>query len=492
MAKDETVNLYALIVAVGKYKDESAVKLPVVPAATQLYDFLAERRGLFGKAHVALLIDEQATKANIVKALTTGLSKAGKKDIVIVYMESHGSILPSDPEKFYFMAYDSTSGKPETFLWVNNKELFRDVKSERLLFLTGSCFSGGFLTGLARTKGLKPSMGFLEELEGRFGISAASGAEVSVFGGRYGMSLFGFYLIKGLRGEADANGDGIVTVKELYDYISDRVVKDSLGAQHPQLFASRGDPEATPIYKTPVYSKELKIDVKFFYEAEDGQVKPLTDESVLKSRQRVGVAFKAESDCYVHVLWWDTNGKVGRLFPNPRLTEGDRSGSVQAGKTYWLPSKGQEKYWYVLDDQAGHETIYFVASRERNKKLEKLYEELQAVGARVSSAARVGDPARMLEREINLMGFADQTVPMKKQAASYRSREQLVDEFENKIKIAGADAVVRVKFKHAPGAAVTPVEAPPAAVKRKVEPEIKARPKPTEDPEAKPAQESPH
>ncbi len=55
------------------------------------------------------------------------------------------------------------------------------------------------------------------------------------------------------------------------------------------------------------------------------------------------LAFKADADCFVHVVWWDSNGNVGRLFPNPKLTEG--SGEIKAGETHWLPYK-QGKHWY--------------------------------------------------------------------------------------------------------------------------------------------------
>jgi len=170
----------------------------------------------------------------------------------------------------------------------------------------------------------------------------------------------------------------------------------------------------------------------------------LTNDSVLKSGQHVGVAFKPDADCYVHVLWWDSTGQVGRLFPNPELTEG--TGEAKAGKIQWLPSR-KGKHWYVLDDKPGVETVYVVASRERNPKLEELYEQMKALSAEARKGAKGADISEQIEREINLMGFADYTVPAKS-PQSFENREKLFEELAAKIQVAGAEAFFQLKFKH--------------------------------------------
>ncbi len=84
------VDLYALIVGLEKYKDPSIKSTPMAAAATQLNDFLIERRGLFRNVKVALLLDEKATKANILKVLKEELKAARKDDIVLIFMNAHG------------------------------------------------------------------------------------------------------------------------------------------------------------------------------------------------------------------------------------------------------------------------------------------------------------------------------------------------------------------------------------------------------------------
>lgn len=438
-------DLYALVVGVQKYKDPSNNRLSI-QGTTELYDFLVERRNLFGNAKVALLTDEKATKENIEKVLKTELTKARKNDVVLIFLDGHGGLDPSTPDQYYFCPYDATGALSKTGVCVSDKRIFKAIPSERLLLLTGSCFSGGFLAGLARGRGPDAFFDFFGELKGRFGMSAARNDQVAWVDKKFGMNVFNFFVTKGLRGAADTSGDGHITIKELYDYVFANVVRETNNAQEPQLFPATGETASTTIYSCPTYSDKLEVDVRFFYETEDNLVKPLTDESQLKSGQHVAIAFKANMDCFVHIFWWDSAGQVGRLFPNPKLTEG--SGEVKAGEKVWLPSKGG-KHWYVLDHNPGYETVYFVASRERNPKLEELYEHLVKLGEKARQGAEGQGVAEAIEREINLMGFADYVVPVKDSPA-YENKEKLFEEMESKIKVAGLDGFVRLRFKHDP------------------------------------------
>jgi uncharacterized caspase-like protein len=76
---------------------------------------------------------------------------------------------------------------------------------------------------------------FLETSKGRAILTASRAKELSQEDSKLGHGLFTYYLLQGLSGKADANGDNIVTVSELYDYVNEQVVKTSRGSQHPEL-----------------------------------------------------------------------------------------------------------------------------------------------------------------------------------------------------------------------------------------------------------------
>jgi uncharacterized caspase-like protein len=89
---------------------------------------------------------------------------------------------------------------------------------------------------------------FLERLtrsKGRVIITAAGPNEVALETAELGHGLFTYYLLEGLGGRADRDGDGIVTVSELYEYLEhevDRRARAVGGRQRPLM---RGEIEGT-------------------------------------------------------------------------------------------------------------------------------------------------------------------------------------------------------------------------------------------------------
>ena len=71
---------------------------------------------------------------------------------------------------------------------------------------------------------------------------------------KYGMDVFGFYFIKGLRGEA-ATPDGKITVKTLYDYLSREYRKKPKEYSTRSYLLQRENAETTTIYSVPTYPK---------------------------------------------------------------------------------------------------------------------------------------------------------------------------------------------------------------------------------------------
>jgi len=55
-----------------------------------------------------------------------------------------------------------------------------------------------------------------------------------------------------------------------------------------------------------------------------------------------------------------------------------------------------------------------------------------------------------LERRLNLMGFADFTVPKEEASASFINKEALFGSLKNEAKVPRADAIVKLSFKHVP------------------------------------------
>jgi uncharacterized caspase-like protein len=105
-----------------------------------------------------------------------------------------------------------------------------------------ACYSGaagGRTFASKRTRAARVDEVFLDRLtrsKGRAILTASRGSEVSLEVPELGHGLFTHYLVQGLRGAADLDRDGIVSLQELYQYLEQQVSQKSRsigGNQHP-------------------------------------------------------------------------------------------------------------------------------------------------------------------------------------------------------------------------------------------------------------------
>ena len=119
--------------------------------------------------------------------------------------------------------------------------IFRRLVPERVVFLIDTCFSGAaggrsVYDPDGTGRGLLSGEFLSRMVEGGRGrvILAASGPNESARElERLGHGVFTYFLLEGLRGRADDNRDGDVTVDEIYEYAFQEVRKATRGEQNP-------------------------------------------------------------------------------------------------------------------------------------------------------------------------------------------------------------------------------------------------------------------
>ena len=245
---------WAVVIGVGRYESPEVPRLRyTVPDAEAIYDALIKSAG-FKKDHVLLLTDrseKRPTLRNVKWALGTFLARSAKKDdTVIIFFAGHGApevdqrgverdgfskyLVPSDaePDDLY-----STALPMDEF-----QTIFARLEAERVVVFLDACYSGaagGRTFASKKTRSAHVDDLFLERAtssKGRAIITASRPSEVSIELPDLGHGIFTYYVLQALKGAADLNRDGIVSLQELYEYVERQVSQKARavgGNQHP-------------------------------------------------------------------------------------------------------------------------------------------------------------------------------------------------------------------------------------------------------------------
>jgi uncharacterized caspase-like protein len=76
-------------------------------------------------------------------------------------------------------------------------------------------------------------------------FTASAAGEVSQEYPELGHGVFTYYLLEGMKGEADLNNDYTVTINELMQYVEDQVKRKTKGAQNPTRSQTMFDKDLT-------------------------------------------------------------------------------------------------------------------------------------------------------------------------------------------------------------------------------------------------------
>jgi hypothetical protein len=231
----------ALIIATSDYQDAGLARL--VAPGLDAHDFAgalqAPHIGAFDSVQMLVNESEPASRRAIARFF------AGRKpdDLLLLYFSGHG--VRDDHGQLYLAVSDTDRGLlsataiPANFI----NEQMNASRSRRQVLILDCCNSGAFAQGSKGAAGA--SMGIATAFEGtgygRVVLTATDATQYAWEGdearGEAANSVFTHFLVRGLEtGEADADGDGRVTLDELYDYVYERVVMQT-PRQTPRKFA---------------------------------------------------------------------------------------------------------------------------------------------------------------------------------------------------------------------------------------------------------------
>lgn len=241
------VDRWAIVVGISKYKYESLNLKYADRDAEELCKLLqTPSGGGFEADHIVKLVNEDATTANITRALRSFLKKPAREDIVLIYFACHGAPDIDRPNIVYLLTHD-TDPKDISGTALPMREVDLSLKdnllAERVIIIADTCHSAAIGGGIGRRSAQNNSAvvnRYLQEVgTSRGGVALLTSAEANEvsfedekWGGGHG--VFTHYLLEGMRGAADYKPrNGIVAVGELFEYVRENVQKATGNQQHP-------------------------------------------------------------------------------------------------------------------------------------------------------------------------------------------------------------------------------------------------------------------
>ncbi len=223
---------WAVVIGIEKYRKTTPVQFAETDAM-MAREFFVNRVGVPAK-NVLTLVNETASKADIeylLKDRLPGLVKNG--DTLYFYFAGHG--IPADSAP-YLLPYDGDPDSPAITAYAVDalyKELDQLPAGNIVVFLD-ACFSGrtgreekeSTLLASARPGMLKVRDPLLLS-DKIISLSAAKSNQLSNSFQEQGHGLFTYYLLKGMLGEADENGDKKISMGELSRYVEQEVASAS-------------------------------------------------------------------------------------------------------------------------------------------------------------------------------------------------------------------------------------------------------------------------
>ena len=244
---------WALVIGINDYEGRRLVN-----ARNDAEKFAALLKEKYGFEEVISLLDKDASRENILRYLWEDLKdRVGAEDRLIIFFAGHGESQPSKDGKRigYIIPQDARKGTIIDHIKMNElREACDIIPAKHILIILDCCFSGVAAIATCwrgktdETPPKKLNDAYLRKLTEKKAYQIMTAGEVDQptpdSSLTPGHSAFTAALLDGLRGDADSDGNGLITATELYNYIQPRVLsetsKDGAKGQMPFLDYIKG------------------------------------------------------------------------------------------------------------------------------------------------------------------------------------------------------------------------------------------------------------
>lgn len=232
-ANNQIKNIYACCIGINQYNRSKGINLEgcVRDAEAILNAFE------ISKKNIDLITNERASRKYILEIVAKYVKKIQKKELFIFSFSGHGAIVNKDlaitPADF---ENENQLGTVLSTLYLITALSTISEKGGRVLIILDICHSGALNFDLSKYSGALSGGG----MSAIYACGPNEKAWEKPFGANgERQGVFTKHLIDGLNGACKLKGDRLITLRNLFDYIYDKVCEEDTGQpQHPALIGT--------------------------------------------------------------------------------------------------------------------------------------------------------------------------------------------------------------------------------------------------------------
>jgi len=239
-------NKIAIIIGVEKYENLTNLDAAFANRDANAFREYAVRALGIDPSNINLLVDKDASRPKILKALKLWLPKIGgeNRDIYL-FFAGHG-LASDDGKNLYILPEDGDANLLEDTAITRNEiiKILQKTNPKSVTMFFDTCYSGQTRNEETLVASLRPVRIVADDqaIPNNFTIFTASANDQtsgSIEEAKHGM--FSYYLMKGMEGAADENEDNKISNGELIAYIQNNVSKVAFSQNREQDPGMSGD-----------------------------------------------------------------------------------------------------------------------------------------------------------------------------------------------------------------------------------------------------------
>jgi len=264
-----STRLYVLAVGVADYRNDSLdLKLAAKDAEDFAQAMQRQKGNLYSDVQVRVLVNENATRENIMDGLYWLSTSVTQHDRAMLFMAGHGD---NDKGSFFFLPADADIQKifVTCIRWTEIQETVNTMPCHTVVFLD-ACHSGGVSGRRSVPMDMNTIMDAWRQTPSTAGsamFSSSTGKQYSQEKEEWGNGAFTKALLEGLSGKAIKEPYGEITLKKLDAFIADRVKEITEGTQSPTTTFTADLPDIPLAFAGCVTAHQARLEQEQQFEA---------------------------------------------------------------------------------------------------------------------------------------------------------------------------------------------------------------------------------